>query len=210
VALLANDGYGHGLRRGTQVSARLRFSVKDDGEHRERPAKHDWPVARPNLPKIPTEVFVMFKKQPQNITDSRIAVSGMSPCCSELLAWPLSGRHRRQERILLRYYFSPSNIIKNVYRCTSVFVAYTARLAAWSKGVLPGARVRGIGQLGRAIEVRRRMGWQNLRVADLEAARAAQGPAGYWRLSFELMETNCRKGRSARLASHTFENARGR
>ena len=151
-----------------------------------------------------------LKKQPQNITDSRIAVSGMSPCCSELLAWPLSGRHRRQERILLRYYFSPSNIIKNVYRCTSVFVAYTARLAAWSKGVLPGARVRGIGQLGRAIEVRRRMGWQNLRVADLEAARAAQGPAGYWRLSFELMETNCRKRRSARLASHTFENARGR
>ena len=38
------------------------------------------------------------------------------------------------------------------------------------------------------------MGWQNPPVPDLEAALAAQGPAGYWRLSVELMETNCRKG----------------
>ena len=47
-----------------------------------------------------------LKKQAKNITDSRIAVSGMSPCCSELLVWFLSGRHCRQQRIVLRYYFS--------------------------------------------------------------------------------------------------------
>jgi TolB-like protein/DNA-binding winged helix-turn-helix (wHTH) protein/Flp pilus assembly protein TadD len=50
------------------------------------------------------------------------------------------------------------------------------------------------GQLDKVIDVRRRMGWPNPPVPDLEAALAAQGPAGYWRLRVERMEANRRKG----------------
>jgi tetratricopeptide (TPR) repeat protein len=50
------------------------------------------------------------------------------------------------------------------------------------------------GQLDKAIDVRRRMGWRNPSASDLQAALAARGPAGYWRLTIELMETSRRKG----------------
>ena len=38
------------------------------------------------------------------------------------------------------------------------------------------------------------MGWPNPPVPDLEAALAAQGPAGYWRLRVDRMEANRSKG----------------
>ena len=51
-----------------------------------------------------------------------------------------------------------------------------------------------LGKLDKAIDVRRRMEWPNPPVPDLEAALAAEGPAGYWRRRVERIEANRRKG----------------
>jgi tetratricopeptide (TPR) repeat protein len=50
-----------------------------------------------------------------------------------------------------------------------------------------------LGQLDKAIDVRRRMQWPNPPVPELEAALAAQGPAGYWRRRIARLEANGRQ-----------------
>jgi TolB-like protein/Flp pilus assembly protein TadD len=52
-------------------------------------------------------------------------------------------------------------------------------------------------QLDKAIDVRRRMAWLNPPVPDLEAALAAQGPAGYWRVVLKENEDRRKKGAAA-------------
>jgi tetratricopeptide (TPR) repeat protein len=50
------------------------------------------------------------------------------------------------------------------------------------------------GQLDKAIDVRGRIAWLNPPAADLEAALAAQGPAGYWRVLLKENEDRRKKG----------------
>ena len=50
------------------------------------------------------------------------------------------------------------------------------------------------GQLREAIRGRQRLGWKTPSTAELEAALAARGPAGYWRIVAEQVEANRKKG----------------